>query len=864
MTSGGAVIAPGATVNAGSEVTLTATVNAGAAAVTAGQVNFCDASAAHCTDIFLLGTVQITGNGTALLRLHPGPGPRSYKAIFAGTSNGVTVTAGSTSAVVGFSVNAALPTKTTLTSSGNPGNYTLTSTVTGLSSAVPITGSISFLDTSDGNASLATASLVAGAPVLSFLNSDNPATGNSALSPVIADFNGDGFADVAIANDSDSTISIELGKGDGTFTAPPTGPVAAGQTPTSLAVGDFNNDGIPDLVTANVFGGYVTVLLGNGDGSFTPAQNSPISSSIQPSAVAVGDFNGDGIADVVVGDSARSVTSPSSMSVLLGKGDGTFANAAQSSVTLGDEVSSITVADFNGDGIADLAMANFGSANMNILLGQGDGTFTQAANSPITVGSYPEAVLAGDFNADGIFDLVVVNSYYTSGTPGNVSVLLGKGDGTFTAAAGSPVTVGFDPDAAALGDFNGDGKADLVVTNDDDDTLSILLGDGAGGFTQAAASPINLSVATPDPFGAFPEAAAAADFNGDGLSDFFVGNLPAEAFVFVSQLTQTATATASNILPPGTGTHLVDANFPGDTVWAPSSSATVSLTAQQQAVTVKVSPSLLSLTTAEELTVTVAVTGADSGIAPSGTVTLTSGSYTSAAVALHNGDATIDVPAGSLPAGSDTLEVSYSGDANCVAASGTASVTVTSAIPPGFTITSPAVSVAAGATTGNTSVIQITPAGGFTGNVTLTASLTSGPANAVAPPLFSFGATSPVNVTGTTPGSGLLTISTTASSPGTCSSGNSMGFPWKTTGVASLACVLLFANPRRKPAWRTLAGMLILLLCLAVGVTACSGGNGSACTNNPVTGTTAGTYTITITGVSGTIKATQTLTLTVQ
>ena len=533
-------------------------------------------------------------------------------------------------------------------------------------------------------------------------------------------------------------------------------------------------------------------------------------------------------------------------------------------MTLGDEVSSITVADFNGDGIADLAMANFGSGNMNILLGQGDGTFTQAANSPITVGSYPQAVLAADFNADGVFDLAVVNSYYSGGAMGNISVLLGKGDGTFTAAAGSPITVGFSPDASALGDFNGDGKADLVVTNDNDDTLSILLGDGAGGFTQAAASPINLSVATPDQSGAHPEAAAAADFNGDGLSDFFVGNLPAEAFVFVSQLTQSATATASNISVPGAGTHLVDASFPGDNVWAPGASATVSLSAQQQAATVKVSPSLLSLTTAEGLAVTVAVTGADSGVSPTGTVTLTNGSYTSAAVALHNGDATIDVPAGSLPAGSDTLKVSYSGDENYIAASETATVTVTSAIPPGFTITSPAVSVAAGATTGNTSAIRITPAGGFTGKVTLTASLTSGPANAVAPPAFSFGATSPVNVTGTTPGSALLTISTTASSPGTCSSGNSMGFPWKTTGVASLACVLLFANPRRKPAWRTLASMLILLLCLAVGVTACSGGNGTACTNNPVAGTTAGAYTITITGVSGTIKATQTLTLAVQ
>ena len=261
ITSGGSVLASGATVTAGSEVTLTATVNAGAAGVTTGEVNFCDASAAHCSDIFLLGTAQLTSNGTAVLRLHPGPGNQSYKAIFMGTSSGATMNTGSISGAVGLTVTAALPTTTTITSSGSPGNYTLTATVTGSSSAVAITGTTSFLDSSNGNFALGTSNLVAGSPVLSFVNSDNPATGNLAQSTVTADFNGDGFADVAIANYVDGTVSIELGKGDGTFTPAPNSPVAAGQTPFSLAVGDFNSDGIPDLVAADVYGGYVTVLL---------------------------------------------------------------------------------------------------------------------------------------------------------------------------------------------------------------------------------------------------------------------------------------------------------------------------------------------------------------------------------------------------------------------------------------------------------------------------------------------------------------------------------------------------------------------------------------------------------------------------
>jgi len=197
VTSGGS---PVTTVTSGSVVTLTATVKVGSTPVTPGRVNFCDATAAYCTDIHLLGTAQLTSAGTAALKFRPGIGSHSYKAVFVATNSD----AASSSSASALTVTGKYPTTATITQGGVAGNYTLTATVAGYVNETGLaspTGTVSFLDTSNGNSVLGTAALGTGVSGLGWLNSQTPATGGNPSSVVVGDFNGDGIPDLAVAND---------------------------------------------------------------------------------------------------------------------------------------------------------------------------------------------------------------------------------------------------------------------------------------------------------------------------------------------------------------------------------------------------------------------------------------------------------------------------------------------------------------------------------------------------------------------------------------------------------------------------------------------------------------------------------------
>jgi hypothetical protein len=362
-------------------------------------------------------------------------------------------------------------------------------------------------------------------------NSHNFAAGSRPSSLTLADFSGDGKVDVAVADYGNPSaadaggVSILFGNGDGSFQAAI--PSLAGKNPINIAAGDFDNDGKQDLVLSLMGdrpqngNGALKILFGNGDGTFT--RTADFSAGIAPFSVAVSDFNGDGKLDFAVTDVNSGVY------VFLGNGDGSFRQSGP--ITAGNNPVAVTMGDLNGDGIMDLVVPDLHDptspdhGGVSILLGKGDGSFENPEY--YKVGLFPTSVVLGDVNGDGKPDVVISSFIASIGLAGSrVSVLLGNGDGTFApdkwVGTGTAEHLSVFPLSVAIADFDSDGKPDLAEVLGP--WVTVIRGNGDGTFQVLPPSEPDQRVTMLFQADQGPFQLALQDLDGDGKPDIVVAN----------------------------------------------------------------------------------------------------------------------------------------------------------------------------------------------------------------------------------------------------------------------------------------------------------------------------------------------------
>ena len=506
--------------------------------------------------------------------------------------------------------------------------------------------------------------------------------GYQTVSVVVADVNGDGKLDLVVANSISLTVGVILGNGDGTFQRAVTYP--AGGSPWSVAVADVNGDGKPDIIVGDESScyacsgdGLVGVLLGNGDGTFQPVvtyKSGGDSFETSPTALAVADLNGDGKVDIAMTNYCRSSCSASAegeVSVLLGKGNGTFqAAVSYDSGGEGLSIGAIAIADVNGDGKPDLLISNGNSVSggvsgpgaIGVLLGNGDGSFQPAVL--YGSGAYSAtSVTVGDVDSDGKPDLVVTNFCSPTGCtnprgPGTIGVLKGNGDGTFQTAVTYNAGGTWGAFSTVVADVDGDGRPDLIVADFVD-----LTGRPVDVFLNStiAANPTTTTLSTAPNPSVYGEAVTftATVTSSSGTPTGTVNLLNGSTVVGTGTLAGGMTSIRVSSLPAGADS--ITAKYLGSTTFASSTSTPLTQTVTVATTSTSLASSLNPAATSQSVTFTATVASQFGGAA-TGSVVFSSGSQTLGAVSLSANIAALTTSFSG--AGTYSITAKYKGDGN--------------------------------------------------------------------------------------------------------------------------------------------------------------------------------------------------------
>ncbi|CAF4606681.1 unnamed protein product [Rotaria socialis] len=342
----------------------------------------------------------------------------------------------------------------------------------------------------------------------SFTTTKRLSTGENSnpIAIILADINKDGRTDIVVVNHAHDTIGVLFGYGNLTFSTLYSYSTGIDSGPKSIAAGDFNSDGRIDIVVGNYGTSSISIFLGNEKESFITQMNYSTGYQSWPACITVGDFNGDNQLDFAVSNHNLN-----DVGIFLGYGNGSFAPITTYSTGHGSSPRFLDTGDFNNDGKLDIAVANYGTNNIVVLFGYGDGTFLLGIAYRTGIGSSPCGLAIGDFNKDSILDIAVAN--YKSN---DISIFLANGTDLYAGVTSHSMGDGAHPISIAIDDLNNDGLADIAVANYGTDNVGILLGSGHRNFDSVI--PYSTGI------GSGPYSLSIADFNNDYRLDIVVAN----------------------------------------------------------------------------------------------------------------------------------------------------------------------------------------------------------------------------------------------------------------------------------------------------------------------------------------------------